>query len=199
VDHVQQTDESLVELIAQRDPDALAALYDRHAPAIYNLVMRIVREAALADELLQDTFWQVWRKAGDFEGTGSAAAWLHRIARNKSLDQLRRQKARPQLVSHDESADGHPPLPAGVAQPASVEQLSEQAWERRQVRQALSKLPREQRICLELAYFEGLSQRQIAEHLDAPVGTVKTRVRLGMDKLAGLLRAVGYLTEDDRP
>ncbi len=89
-------DETLLQLIAERDAAALEVLYDRYAQVVYNLSMRIVREAAIVDEVLQDTFWQVWQKAGDYRGSGAAAACLCRIARNKSLDQLRREQARPQ-------------------------------------------------------------------------------------------------------
>ena len=94
----QHSDEALLRLVAQRNSAALEVLYDRHAQTIYNLITRIVRDPAAADDLLQDTFWQVWQ-AGDqsqFRGEGAAVAWLFRVARNKSLDHLRRQKARPQ-------------------------------------------------------------------------------------------------------
>lgn len=197
VEYWQQADEALLQLIVLRNPDALAALYDRHAPTIYNTAMRIVREPTNADEVLQDTFWQVWQKAGEFQGTGSVAAWLFRIARNKSLDQLRRQKARAvESVSHTAAGivDG---LAAAAMRSSQVEQISEQAWKQQQVRDALSTLPAEQRVCLELAYFDGLSQRQIAEQTQAPLGTVKTRVRMGLDKLARLLGTVGLQAEDN--
>src|SRR5262245_23589086 len=92
VDYSQLADETLLDLIKQRDADAFTALYDRHAQTIYNVIIRIVREPAVAAEVHQDTFWQIWQKAGEFRGGGAAAAWLYRIARNKSLDQLRRQK-----------------------------------------------------------------------------------------------------------
>src|SRR5919108_3098677 len=97
----QPSDEALLQLIAQQDAAALEMLYDRYAQTIYNLIKRIVQDSAIADELLQETFWQVWQACGQgqFRGEGVALAWLCRIARNKSLDQLRRQKARPQPVT----------------------------------------------------------------------------------------------------
>jgi RNA polymerase sigma-70 factor (ECF subfamily) len=195
VEYVQHTDESLLRLIARRDADALAALYDRHAQTVYNMITRIVREPGTADEVLQDTFWQVWQKAGEFRGGGAAAAWLYRIARNKSLDQLRRLKARPQPLSSDESGE-QSVWSTLAATGAEVERITEHTWRRQQVREALTSLPADQRLCLELAYFEGMSQRQIAEHTATPVGTVKTRVRMGLEKLERILRAAGYQPED---
>jgi RNA polymerase sigma-70 factor (ECF subfamily) len=195
LEYVQHTDESLLGLIARHDADALAALYDRHAQTVYNMIARIVHEPATADEVLQDTFWQVWQKASEFHGGGAAAAWLYRIARNKSLDQLRRQKARPQPLTTDES--GEQSVWATLAAVgAEVERITEHAWRRQHVREALTSLPADQRLCLELAYFEGMSQRQIAEYTATPVGTVKTRVRMGLEKLERILRAAGYQPED---
>jgi RNA polymerase sigma-70 factor (ECF subfamily) len=185
VDHTQHADETLLRLIAQHDPNALSALYERHAQTIYNVAMHIVRDATAADEILQDTFWQVWQKAADFSNTGSGAAWLYRIARNKSLDQLRRRKARPEAIATSQLLDSHAAL---ATEPRPVEQATEQAWQQQQVRHALASLPDEQRLCLELVYFEGLSHRQIAEQTQSPIGTVKTRVRMGLEKLARLLR-----------
>jgi RNA polymerase sigma-70 factor (ECF subfamily) len=182
-------------MIARRDADALAALYDRHAQTVYNMIARIVQEPGTADEVLQDTFWQVWQKAGEFHGSGAVVAWLYRIARNRSLDQLRRRKARPQPLSSDESGEQNI-WSTLVAAGAEVERITEHAWRRQHVREALTSLPADQRQCLELAYFEGMSQRQIAEHTATPIGTVKTRVRMGLEKLERILRAAGYQPED---
>jgi RNA polymerase sigma-70 factor (ECF subfamily) len=195
VEYVQHTDESLLGMIARRDADALAALYDRHAQTVYNMIARIVQEPGAADEILQDTFWQVWQKAGEFQGGGAAAAWLYRIARNKSLDQLRRLKTRPQPISSDESGEQNIWSTLAAAG-AEVERITEHAWRRQHVREALTSLPADQRLCLELAYFEGMSQRQIAQHTATPIGTVKTRVRMGLEKLERILRAAGYQSED---
>jgi RNA polymerase sigma-70 factor, ECF subfamily len=195
VEYSQYTDETLLHLIARRDVDALAALYDRHAQTLYNMITRIVRDRAGADEILQDTFWQVWRKASGFQGDGAAAAWLYRIARNKSLDHLRRQKARPQPIATDWE-DEHSFVATQRAPDADVEQITERAWQRQHVRQALASIPPEQRRCLVLAYFEGMTQREIAEHTATPVGTVKTRMRMGLEKLERVLRAVGLRAED---
>jgi RNA polymerase sigma-70 factor (ECF subfamily) len=200
VEHLlpQLSDEALLQRIAERDAVALETLYDRHAQTIYNLIMRIVRNPAIADELLQETFWQVWQACGQgqFRGEGVALAWLCRIARNKSLDQLRRQKARPQPVTTASEEEEQRLWDQFVAAEAAVEQATERAWDRQYLRQALEKIPAEQRLCLELAYFEGMSQRQIAEYTATPLGTIKTRLRMGLEKLEYLLRVAGYQAED---
>jgi RNA polymerase sigma-70 factor, ECF subfamily len=195
----QYSDETLLQLIAQHEVDALEVFYNRHFRIIYSLIKRIVRDSTTADEVLQETFLQVWQKAGEFRGEGSAAAWLHRIARNKSLDQWRSQRARPQLVSAmltDEVSDRATPIRTGGA---SVEHTTERDLARQHVRRALNHLPAEQRLCVELAYFEGMSQREIAEQVDIPVGTVKTRIRLGIEKLEQMLRLAGLEVEDVEP
>jgi RNA polymerase sigma-70 factor, ECF subfamily len=170
----------LLRLIALRDLEAFAALYDRYAKILYTLILRIVRDRASADDILQDTFWRIWQKAATFEGSGSAPAWICRIARNKSLDHLRRQSSHAQLVLAD------------TASAETVEQLALRSLDQQAVRRAVAMLPAEQRRCLELAYFEGMSQREIAEQTTTPLGTVKTRMQMGLAKLARLLRREGY-------
>jgi RNA polymerase sigma-70 factor (ECF subfamily) len=186
----------LLQLIVQRDSDALAELYDRHAQIVYNLIVRIVGDLAVADELLQETFWQAWQKSGEFSGRGVAAAWLYRIARNKSLDQLRRQKARPQPVETDSEEEEQALWEQLEANSIAIEKVVERRWDHTYLRQALAEIPDEQRLCLELAYFEGMSQQRIAEHINMPLGTVKTRLRLGLEKLERIFRAAGYQAED---
>lgn len=194
----QLSDEALLQLIAERDAVALETLYDRHAQTIHNLISRIVRDPAIAAELLQETFWQVWQACGQgqFRAEGVAVAWLCRIARNKALDQLRRQKARPQPVTTESEEDEQLLWDQFATSEIAVEQATEQAWDRQYLRQALQKIPAEQRRCLELAYFEGMSQRQIAEYTGTPLGTIKTRLRMGLEKLEYLLRVAGYRAED---
>lgn len=188
----EESDEFLLSRIANKEDHALEALYDRHARTVYGLILRIVRTPALAEELLQETFWQVWEKADQYNGSGAAAAWLLRIARNKALDQLRRQKVRPQPATNAAEILEQIETPARTG----VEQQVTQDWDRQNIHQALTQIPEEQRLCLELAYFEGLSQQQIAEYTHTPLGTIKTRVRMGLNKLERLLRAVGYREED---
>jgi RNA polymerase sigma-70 factor (ECF subfamily) len=196
MDYNQYSDEALLQRIAQQDADALAALYDRFAQVVYNLVVRIVRDASVADEILQETFLQVWQKATEFSGRGAAAAWLYRIARNKSLDQLRRQKARPQPVETTSEEDETVLWDQLGSDHVAVEHVIAQRWDYQYLRRALAEIPAEQRLCLELAYFEGMSQQRIAEYTNTPLGTVKTRLRIGLEKLERIFRAAGYQIED---
>ena len=190
VEHSHYSDEELLQLIAQRDANALSEIYDRHAQTVYNLIMRIVKEPAIAEDLLQETFWQVWQKAETFSRRGVVAAWLYRIARNKSLDHLRRQKARP-VKRNPISSQIELNEPPQNVHLTSVEIDVQRTLQRQRVQDALASIPPEQRQCLELAYFDGMSQRQIAEYTDTPLGTIKTRVRQGLKKLERILRAVG--------
>jgi RNA polymerase sigma-70 factor (ECF subfamily) len=192
----QFEDTYLLQLISKQDPGALEELYDRHAQTAYSLIVRIIRDSTIADEILQETFWQVWQKASDFSGRGAVAAWLYRIARNKSLDLLRRQKARPQAVETTTEQEETALWSQLDSADSTVEQVVEQRTTRVEIRQALAEIPDEQRHCLELAYFEGMSQRQIAEHTNTPLGTVKTRMRIGLDKLERIFRAAGYQVQD---
>jgi len=161
-----------IDAVPEITADALEALYDRHAATVYNLIHRIVRDPAIAEDILQETFSTVWQKAGEFSGQGSVAGWIFGIARNKSLDQLRRQKARPQSVaSASEEIEGN---------------LNDQ-----RLLTALAQIPAEQRHYLELAYFDGLTPKQIAEYTQTPLGAVRIRLRTGLQKLQRILRAVG--------
>jgi len=178
--YTECSDEVLLQAIMQNDVRAFEALYDRHAPIVYNLLFHIVRNESLAEELLQDTFWQVWQKIDQYSGLGAGVAWVHQIARHKALDQLRRQKTKLSLRGNELELHTWSPL---LHQP-SAEREFEQGWMRQQVRQALEQIPQEQRLCLELAYFEGLSQQEIAKQTHMPLGTIKTRIRMGMEKVA---------------
>ena len=182
------SDETLLQFISRKDLLAYEALYDRHAQTVHNLLNRIVHDPATAEELLQETFWQVWQKAEQYAEKGTVAAWLNRIARNKALDQLRHDKARPRMADDDIGALEQSPTYSDEGTEKAVEQRLQQ----QQVNQALENIPGEQRLCLELAYFEGMSQSQIAEYTSTPLGTIKTRIRIGMEKLERLLRASGY-------
>lgn len=196
-------DETLIELIKHQDAEAFEELYQRHCQIVHNLVVRIVSERATADEIVQESFWQAWKKAKDFRGSGAPAAWLYRIARNKSLDFVRKRKRELQPRAMAADANGMeqaapPALPTvGVSlQPSLVEKQVTQDLDRQHLLRALTSIPGDQRICLELAYYEGFSQSQIAQQLGIPLGTVKTRVRMGLEKLEHILRAAGYKEED---
>lgn len=183
----QKVDEiALIERIAAGDGGALRALYDRCAARALAVARRILADSREAEEVVQETFVQVWRQAGRFDAArGSAAAWVATIARSRAIDRLRTRDAseRAHLAAHSETQG------ANVA-PAAAE-LAEERERRRRVGAALESLPVEQRQTLELAYFEGLSQVQIAARLGDPLGTVKTRVRLGLSRLAVLLSDMG--------
>jgi RNA polymerase sigma-70 factor (ECF subfamily) len=206
-----ESDEALIQLVARRERQAFEILYDRYASTAYGLILRIVRDRAIAEDVLQETFWQVWSKAHDYKGQGKVAAWLLRIARNRSIDELRRQKRGPgEEVESLDSWHDEPYLMNG--QPAAANPLLQRIstartggdvaaevsrhLNRSQIHAALQSIPPEQRQCLELAYFEGLSQQQIADHANVPLGTVKTRVRMGLAKLEHILRSTGFRRED---
>lgn len=187
------SDEELLQLITRRDGDAFETLYDRHAPLVYNVILRIVGDVRLAEEVVQECFWQVWQKASDFRGTGAGAAWLYRIARNRGLDRLRQQQTRPQTL---ELAAAENATVSRYGYAPSVELTVEQRWQQQQVRQSLASIPEEQRLILELAYFEGMTQSEIADYLALPLGTIKSRLRLGVEKLERLLAASGLRKGD---
>jgi len=183
------SDEILLQSVIQKETGAFEILYDRHASGVYNILIGMVHDESVAEELLQETFWQVWQKADQYNVKGAASAWLHRIARNKALDQLRRQKTRSPVLSNDiETYEW-----AFRQHQPSAESEFEQRWTRELVQQALDRIPNEQRLCLELAYFEGLSQQEIAEKTQTPLGTIKTRIRIGMEKVERLLLGSGYV------
>lgn len=168
----------------------MSALYDRYAPNLLGLALRITREQADAEEVVIDTFAQAWRDAARFEvGRGSVAAWLATIARSRALDTMRSRSRRGRLADAAEAEGGATPaMGSGFASPVANLLADERA---RRIRDAMMELPDAQRATLDLAYFEGLSQSEIAERLGEPLGTIKTRVRLGLRKLRELLTALG--------
>jgi RNA polymerase sigma-70 factor (ECF subfamily) len=183
-----EPDEVLLGLIKQRNAGAFAALYDRHAAMAYDLLLRVSRSPAVAEELLQETFWQVWQKAEQYEGAGTVAGWLLRIARNKALDELRRSKAR----GRGQHVELEKLETLSLYRYPNVEQQVEQGWSRQHICQALNHIPPEQRVCLELVFYEGMSHSEVAEQMQIPLGTIKTRVRSGLEKVERYLRGIGY-------
>ena len=170
------SDQALLERIAGRDAQALADLYDRFAPAALALAARILGDRSEAEDVLQVVFTRVWQEAGRYDPTkGSTASWLLSWVRNGAIDRLRRRDALRRASLHTAAQ-----APAGHEDDASALDASA---EREKVTRAVADLPPDQRQVIELAYFEGMSQTQIAQRLGEPLGTVKTRMRLGMNKL----------------
>lgn len=178
------TDETLLQRIADAQVDALSALYDRYARLIYSLALHMTGDAGAAEEITQDVFVQVWQKADSYRPElGRVTTWLTSIARHRAIDVLRRQRARPEgsWVGLDELHPNQSIAPIAVEPEVLLRGL------RGRVRQALNDLPVEQQAALALAFFQGLSQREIADTLGEPLGTVKTRIRTGMQKLRQVL------------
>jgi RNA polymerase sigma-70 factor (ECF subfamily) len=178
-------DAAIVGRMASGDESALGELYDRWVDAVIALVARIVRDAPEAEEVVEVVFWQAWQQAGRFTADrGTVGAWLLAMARSRSLDRLRSLRRRRDEQPADESIFERQPA---AGDPLSNLDASDRAA---QVIGALQRLPVEQREVLELAYFEGLSQTEIAERLALPLGTVKTRARLALRKLRDRLDAL---------
>lgn len=170
--------------LASGDQASASALYDRHARPVYSLILRIVGDEGDAEDVLQDVFAQAFRQAARYDASrGPVAAWLLMMARSRSIDRVRSRRSRPEAqTSDDEHAMDE--MPGSMPDAASSMLDQEQA---RIVQRALGSLPTIQRVAIELAYYDGLSHREIAERLEEPLGTVKTRIRLGLLKLRDAL------------
>lgn len=206
-----RSDAHLVGLVATGDTDALAALYDRHADAIYRAAYRRLGDRQLAEEVLQDTYLALWNRAQLYdEQQGSLLAWLGTIARNRAIDRLRAAGRRPApvplsgLLVDDgredralEHALGAGSLVSGGSMPLSPEEHVDATELRDRIREALARIPSIERHVLELAYFEELTQSEIATRLGWPLGTVKTRTRRGLLRLRTFL--VGVLGPEVAP
>lgn len=174
-------DRALLEQVSSGDVGALRTLYDRCSGRALSVACRVLGARGEAEEVVQETFVQVWRQAATYDASrGGAMTWILTIARSRALDRLRSRNAAERAAARS----GAEPDPQ--AEPAPVE-AAEQRQLRERVLAALSSLPREQRDAIQLAYYEGLSHSEIASRLGDPLGTVKTRVRLGLAKLATLL------------
>jgi RNA polymerase sigma-70 factor (ECF subfamily) len=184
-----ETDDELMARMAADDRRALEDLYDRHAATVMGLAVRIVDDRGLAEEIVQETFFRVWKQSVSFDGArGQVTTWLFGIARNLAIDALRRRKVRPQPLQHETEVTQLDLLTDPADDPADIAWTA-LAYER--VRQAMAELPLDQRRVLELAYFDGLTRQEIAQQLDAPLGTVHTRARLALGKLRDALADAG--------
>jgi RNA polymerase sigma-70 factor, ECF subfamily len=171
-------DEDLMPLVERREPTAFEIVFDRHGGAAYSLAYRIVGDRARAEDITQEAFLSLWRSRARYDrARGSVRTWLLGIVRNRAIDVLRRDV----LEAPRLSFQGDPPEPAAAGEETDAEALRRDAA--RQVRGALEVLPADQMRVIELAYFGGLTHAQIAEMLGMPLGTVKGRMRLGLEKI----------------
>lgn len=182
-------DQALIQLVIRSDEGALSALYDRYAKLVYSIALNAIGEQGLAEEIVQEVFIRIWEKASSFDSNrGKLYTWIVSITRNRSIDLLRKSKTRRESIHRywtefdllEETTSENP------------ERRAESQIEQQRVRAALRQLPEEQRQALALAYFKGLSQSEIANVLDEPLGTIKTRIRLGMKKLRALLEPMEH-------
>lgn len=168
----------LLARIARKDAGALAELYDEHGARVYSLAVMIVGENMAAQEVTQDVFLRVWQKPESYRyESGHFAAWLLTMTRNMAIDRLRREKRAGSHVTISIDEDTFPEI-------ADASQADELRW--RDLKRAFDTLPKEQHEVVQLAFYHGLSQSDISAHLGAPLGTVKTRMRLAMDKLRAI-------------
>lgn len=176
-------DEELMPLIGDKDPEAFAVFYDRHGGVAYSLAYRIVGERGAAEDVTQEAFISIWRSGARFDAArGSVRSWLLSIVRNRAIDFLRSKAGKAPKLAFDDDAI--------LEQRPAAERTEEEALRREtasEVRGALGTLPGEQSKVIELAYFGGFSHSEIARMLGVPLGTVKGRMRLGLEKIRGEL------------
>lgn len=186
----ERNDAELVQLVAADDTDALRVLYERYGSIVFGMAQRLLGDRQLAEECTQDVFVALWRNAAKYEpGRAMVSTWLIGIARNRAIDLVRRRAARP--------ADPYGEIWQGDESPDSADLVV--ATDRAQrVAAAVAELPAPQREALTLAYFEGLSHSEIAERLHVPLGTVKGRIRLALDRLRELAPEFALQSEVER-
>lgn len=183
----QREDGELIRRMAAGDKAACAALYDRFSRPLYSVALRILNDQAEAEDIVQDVFLALWEKAGSFVSTrGSAFGWAITLTRNRAIDRLRTRRRRANLLSESFAGD----LP-GAGTSAESDSADELVLKEKSgaVRAALATLPAEQVRALELAFFSGLTQQEIAARLSEPLGTVKARIRRGLLKLRDTLHS----------
>jgi len=169
-------DSDLLALVAERDRYAFELLYHRYVRSVYGLALRRLRDRGQAEDAVQEAFAAIWRSAGTFRPErGSAAGWLYTVARNSIVDRFR---------AAGPAAAEVPELVSAEPGPLERAESADAAW---RVHRALEELPKREREVVELAYWSGMSQSEVAEYLHLPLGTVKTRTRSGLAKLASVL------------
>jgi len=186
---IDPDDVTLLYHIVNRDADALSLLYDRYHRLVFSVAIHIVGDEATAEDITLDTFTRVWERADSYDpAQASVSTWLTSIGRNRSIDIVRRRSTRP-VTSDFDWSEISTTLAAGGPTP---EESTSWSLRRDRIRAAVEELPEKQRQALVLAFFGGYTHREVAEKLDEPLGTVKTRIRLAMLKLKDVLT-------DDRP
>ena len=176
------TDEQLLALIVRGENWALSEIYDRYTRLVFSLALKILNDRASAEEIVQQVFTKVWRNARDYRvERGKFSTWLISISHHQCIDELRRRRVRPVAQTGDEE------LLYEVASDDDPAQAVQYTFELAHIREALQQIPAEQRIVIELAFWGGLTQQEIALYCHSPLGTVKTRMRLGMQRLKRLL------------
>lgn len=183
-------DQKLVMAMARSDERAAAQLYDKYSAAMFALAVRIVGEGADAEDVVLDAFTQAWNNAARYDADrGSVLGWLTTMTRTRALDLVRGRGRRAKAVDTASRSMGDDPVAVAGSAPSAVDlvELGERADA---VNSAMSILSGQQRVAIELAFFEGLTHSEVAERLGEPLGTIKTRIRLGMQKLRDVLRDV---------
>jgi RNA polymerase sigma-70 factor (ECF subfamily) len=176
-------DEDLMQLVQRNDPRAFELVYDRHSGAAFSLAYRMVGRGNVAEDVVQEAFLSIWRSGARYERTrGSVRTWVLGIVHHRAIDQLRRASVHDKRRASDEGLEER--LESGERTDAEVARRDEAA----SIRSAMTTLPADQSHVIELAYFGGFTHTEIAEILGAPVGTVKGRMRLGLEKLRNQLR-----------
>jgi len=180
-------DSLLIQLVAKAQTEALSELYDRYSRLVYSLAVHTLGDPVTAEEVTQDVFFRVWEKAGTYRSDqAKVSTWLVSITRNRAIDMLRRRGIRPEghSIGWDEQNDSS----LSKTNSRAPEEMAAQAIQSQQIRDAIARLPADQRRVLALAFFAGLSHSEIAAQLGEPLGTVKTRIRMAMQKLRSWLQ-----------
>lgn len=186
MEYTSLDDNVLVNLITQDDTAALSELYDRYSRLVYSIAVNSVGNSETAEEITLDVFMRVWENAGTYQsGRSKFTTWLTSITRHRAIDMLRRRSSRPESDSVSWADVSTDVIPNSIDTP---EELTARIVRQERVRAAISELPEEQALALALAYFRGYTHREVAEMLDEPLGTIKTRIRLAMQKLRRMLK-----------
>lgn len=175
------SDEQIIVYLVRGESWAMSVLYDRYARLVFSLALKILHDRATAEEVVQEVFVKVWRRSRDYRvERGKFSSWLTGIAHHHAIDELRRRRVRPPAAGESAAAD------VADDDPTPLDRAL-QNLEHRRIVGALRAIPDEQRRAIEMAYFEGFTQQEISDRLGEPLGTIKTRMRLGMQKLKVLL------------